>query len=221
MVLSYARPDRTSPIRDRRGVWPFSSGWGAIRDGRSGRLGRTFAWLHPAALVTHTPNHRTTAPTPSRAGQPSVFKLGLNLAGVPKDSCLCCLLYPPYPRPASASPLPTQNAGTLTFFFFKGKRMSIVPTLKEEMDTGKCHSARAPPDHTAALVLLRPGAPGDKDSQEGATHAVDLGVPFPGPCGAFWSSAPFPPPLTPTHLRAQRLWPRPCGPARRRAAPAL
>lgn len=106
--------------------------------------------------------------------------------------------------------------------------MSIVPTLKEEMDTGKCHLARAAPDHTAAakenlrgLVLLRPGALGDKDSQEGATHAVDLGVPFPGPCGVFWSSAPFPPHLTPTHLHAQRLWPRPCGPSRYRAAPAL
>lgn len=56
---------------------------------------------------------------------------------------------------------------------------------------------------------VAPGAPGNKDSQEGATHAIDLGVSFPGPCGVFWSSAPPPLPLTPTYLRATRLWHRP------------
>lgn len=112
MVLSCAHTDRTSPIRDRRGAW--LSVVGGERDsgnpGLSGRLGRTFAWLHPAACVTL--NHRTTAPMLSRAGQPGVFKLGLNLAGEPCDSCLCCRLHPPVARPASASPLPTQNSGT-------------------------------------------------------------------------------------------------------------
>lgn len=108
MFLSCAHTDRTSPIRDRRGVW--LSVVDGERDsgnpGLSGRLGRNFAWLHPAASVTHTaPRHR--------AGQPGVFKLSLNLAGEPCDSCLCCRLHPAHPRPRISLPSSHPKLGYL------------------------------------------------------------------------------------------------------------
>lgn len=139
--------------------------------------------------------------------------MGLDSTGVPSDSCPCGS--PPLFPPTVLAP---SRAHLIRSALFTDKRMSIVPTVQEEMETGKCHTASRSHSRRSAspcgFVLLCPGAPRYKAIQEGATHTVDLGVPSPGPCGAFRSSVPFPPPPTPDPPAqaapiAPPLWPRP------------
>lgn len=122
-----------------------------------------------------------------------MFKLGLDSTGVPSDSCPCGS--PPLFPPTALAP---SRSHLIRSALFTDKRMSIVPTVQEEMETGKCHTAFRSHSRRSAspcgFVLLCPGAPRYKAIKEGATHTVDLGVPSPGPCGAFRSSVPFPPP---------------------------
>lgn len=194
----------------------LSGGW-ARRWGEAGIL----AWLHLESWPSCPPvTHALKGTTFLPGGQPGVFKLGLDSTGVPGDSCSCGP--PPLFPPTALAP---SRSHLIRSALFTDERMSVGPTVQEEMETGKCHTASRSHSRRSAspcgFVLLCPGAPRYEAIKEGATHTVDLGVPFPGPCGAFRSSVPFPPPLIQTHLHRPRLWPRPCGPARRRAARVL
>lgn len=230
--LGCAHTNRVSPIWNQRGASVFTGGRGSqgrlvtIRDsvevgrGGGGEAG-ILAWLHLESWPSCPPvTHALKGTTFLPGGQPGVFKLGLDSTGVPGDSCSCGP--PPLFPPTALAP---SRSHLIRSALFTDKRMSVGPTVQEEMETGKCHTASRSHSRRSAspcgFVLLCPGAPRYEAIKEGATHTVDLGVPFPGPCGAFRSSVPFPPPLIQTHLRRPRLWPRPCGPARRRAARVL
>lgn len=165
----------------------------------------------PPASGTHAEQHQDTSFLRGGAGQPGVFKLGLNRTGVPSDSCHCG------PPPlSSASPLPpTALAPSRSHLtgsaLFTGKGMSIVPTLKEEMPPGLpvTQPPQREPTRFPFVVPRRTWMQG----HAGGRH----------PCRRSRGSFPgaLPAPLTPTHLRAPRLWPRPCGPACHRAARVL
>lgn len=215
--LSCAHTNRVSPIWNQRGASVFTGGRGSqgrlvtIRDsvevgrGMGARGEEILAWLHLVSRASRPPvSHALKGTTFLPGGQPWVFKLGLDSTGVPSDSCPCGS--PPLFPPTALAP---SRSHLIRSALFTDKRMSIVPTVKEEMETGKCYTASRSHSRRSAspcgFVLLCPGAPRYKAIQEGATHTVDLGVPSPGPCGAFRSSVPFPPPPPPTHLRRPRL----------------
>lgn len=133
-------------------------------------------------------------------------------------------LLPPVPTlspPRISLPSSDPKRGHFDFFFFKGKRMSIVPTLKEEMDTGKCHSARAPPQITQPLLReptrFSSVAPGRtwRQGQPGGRHLCRRSWgSFPGTLWRFLELGALPPtshsdPPACTAPVAPPLWPRP------------
>lgn len=91
-------------------------------------------------------------------------------------------LFPPKTR------APSRSFGSA--FFSPGKGMSIVKRGNGYWETPLGPQITQPllrePTRFSSVALRRTWRRG----QPGATHAVDLGTPFPGPCGVFWSSAP-------------------------------